>query len=423
MNPKYTLLVPFCMIITALTITTGCNQPAAAPAKTEGLASVPPQPAATPQPAAAEPPVPAEPAAMAIPAPKAPKPATESAAATPKEPAAAVAVPLTDNVAPTAIDTTNLIPEGGWEEGYPGWQLVGKAAIVADDKEKLFGVRSMRFDLAGSNGFELVRWEVAKGQIKEGNRYVLKCFLKTEDVAPEADVRLTAFPIDTKTKRMSWFKSQPYHGTQGWTEVEVRFGIPRGHDALAVRIEYAHGPKKAAKGGKIWVDDVALFQVTGEIDEPINILKNGDFDSGVSYWSDLPDAKHLAADTAEKQIQGKSSLRIDLKDLSKANLMQWIGGATPNATYRLDGYMKLADVQGNAFLTVVAENSQRKNKAWLGTEKLTGTTAWKKVSLQFKTAEDTDTLGVRFEYQPEKPGTPASGGTIWLDNISLTELE
>ena len=42
---KYVLFAPLCcMLIPALTITSGCNQPAAAPAKTEGLTPVPPRP-------------------------------------------------------------------------------------------------------------------------------------------------------------------------------------------------------------------------------------------------------------------------------------------------------------------------------------------------------------------------------------------
>ena len=194
--------------------------------------------------------------------------------------------------------------------------------------------------------------------------------------------------------------------------------------ALVVIITPANSQKskKAATAGTAWVDAMSISAVSGTSDAPKNLVADGDFEAFTNFWQDLPDAAKLASDTAEKDVKGNASIRIDLTGLSKANLMQWISGVEPNSVYRLDGHMKLNDVNGYAFLSVVAENSKRQNKAWLSTEKLAGTTNWQKVSLQFKTAADTDTLGVRFEFQPKTPGTVA-GGTIWIDNITLAKIE
>ncbi|MCC6796538.1 MAG: carbohydrate binding domain-containing protein [Candidatus Hydrogenedentes bacterium] len=414
-----------CLLLSALAIISGCGQPAAAPARTEGLAPVPPQPSATPQPASVEP-VPSEPAALAIPAPKAPKTPAEPAVAIPKNPKevpAATIVPLGEGSVSAKSDAPNLVPEGNWEEGYPGWQLRGKAEIKVDEKEKLFGVRSLRVGLKGSTGCELVRWEVAKGEVKAGNRYLLRGYIKTQDIDSEASVYLTAFTINSTSKQMSWFKSSPITKNTAWAEVDVPVQVPEGADALAVRIEYEQNSKKAAKGGTVWVDDVSVTQVTQEMLEPENLLTNGDFEAFTNNWTDLPDASHLASDTDVKQLKGSASLRIDLKGLDKAFVLQWIKGITPNTTYRLDGFVKTKEAAGDAFLTVMAENSKRSNKAWLSTKKVNGTADWRKLSLQVKTADDTDTLAIRFEFRSEKEGVPATSGSVWLDNFTLTKIE
>ncbi len=332
-------------------------------------------------------------------------------------------VPLTESAQSAKSDAPNLVPEGTWENGYPGWQLRGKAEIATDDKEKLVGARSLRLALKGSTGFELVRWEIAKGEVKEGNKYRLKGFLKTQDIDPETSVYLTAFAIDTKTKQMTWFKSPPFSKSTAWTQVEVPLEVPAGGDSLAVRIEYAQKSKKAAKGGAVWVDDVSVSPVTEELTQPANLIVNGDFEAFTNNWTDLPEASRLASDADVKQLKGSASLRVDLKGLDKAFVMQWLKGITPNTTYRLDGYVRTKDVEGNAFLTVMAENSTRMNKAWISTEKVSGTSDWRKLSLQVKTADDTDTLAVRFEYRPKKEGAAASTGTAWIDNVTLTKVE
>lgn len=370
--------------------------------------------------------MPAEPSALAIPAPKATRPAAEPAVAIPEEPKevpAATIVPLGEDFVTAKSDAPNLVPEGNWEEGYPGWQLRGKAEIKVDEKEKLFGVRSLRIGLKGSTGCELVRWEVAKGEVKAGDRYLLKGYMKTQDIDPEASVYLTAFTINSTSKQMSWFKSTPITKSTAWTELEVPLEVPEGADALAVRIEYAQNSKKAAKGGTVWADDVSVTQVTQDLTGPENLLTNGDFEASTNNWTDLPEASHLASDTDVKQLKGSASLRIDLKGLDKTFVLQWIKGIAPNTTYRLDGYVKTKEVAGDAFLTVMAENSKRSNKTWLSTKKVNGTADWRKLSLQVKTADDTDTLAVRFEFRSEKEGVAATSGTAWLDNFALTKIE
>ncbi|MCC6796675.1 MAG: hypothetical protein IT366_16265 [Candidatus Hydrogenedentes bacterium] len=235
MNSKFAQLEPVSFVLLlALTIISGCSQPDASPAKTAGLASVPPQPLATPQSAEPEP------------------LKTEQPTAPPANHAPAVTTPENE-VRPAAStkSTTGEAPQQQYLESV----FLSKAEFSSDQDGKPKGwwvSDSKSIKKSNVKGpADSAAWTVTSGKSDEV-RLVRSVYADLSDekigvkvFVKAAEPETVKLAIVCKSDAGEFFKSAINKGGDDWQELSLEAQLPKAieKDSLSVRVAIAPGLK------------------------------------------------------------------------------------------------------------------------------------------------------------------------------------
>lgn len=88
-------------------------------------------------------------------------------------------------------------------------------------------------------------------------------------------------------------------------------------------------------------------------------------------------------------------------------------------TYRFEAEMRASEIttdQGVGFRIVDAEDGRRLD---VRTERLRGTTDWRRVELRFRTPERTKLVEIQVVREPSLKFDNKISGTVWIDEVVL----
>src|SRR2546429_9604981 len=159
-----------------------------------------------------------------------------------------------------------------------------------------------------------------------------------------------------------------------------------------------------------------------------NLVANGSFErdllNGGMDWRVVPVEGAVAGLDSRGAFEGSRALRIAFngkRNLDYGHVFQYVS-VQPNTRYRFSGAMRVSGIttdSGPRFQVFDAFNIQ---DLFLSTEHAVGTSDWSSQQLEFKTKANTRLLMVRVARPPSEKLDNQIGGTVWIDQVSLIQV-
>ena len=243
--------------------------------------------------------------------------------------------------------------EGFWDEaGWRdlGWAQGGAEGMRFDRETKRCGKASLRID--GAAGQTRGALQLNGNVVQPGKAYVLRTWIRTQDVAGEAALALQPHEEGRPLEFLDLGEASRLRGTHDWTLVEIRVPpLPK----KVVRVY----PYLWLKGrGTAWFDELALTEAGVQVplggQKPIadadyagvrfddaalsqNLLQNPGFERGLDHWyveSGKPQIDHRGVSP------GRRSLRLDGFAECAYTIVQVGVKIDPRRAYRLSFRVK-----------------------------------------------------------------------------------
>ena len=326
-----------------------------------------------------------------------------------------------------------------WRDNH--WQKGGSPRVTYDTTERVHGKASLRIE--GEDGKDL--WVVSlthPARVTPGREYVLRFWAKTREVKGHAEVRVLAHrpkTEDRQYKPLGWVRLTPkihyvLPSEQDWARHDVPIKkLPGGAGRLFVYL--------AVKGeGTAWFDEVSIAEngvdvpLGGKValrdsdyagirfhdnSLPANLLKNGDFERGMSPW-------RVAGEGSTARIEavaGGHALRIDTKEFTSLHVWQQ-APIDPRRRYRLSLRARTAPpgLTGYVFSQVLPFNRHGRPMGWVRADHaqeftyVTGKTdGWVGREQVFSVRPDSQSVVIYLRVAD-------TIGTVWIDDVRLAPL-
>ncbi len=325
--------------------------------------------------------------------------------------------------------------EGAWDEaGWRdlGWSQGGTEGVRFDRQTKRFGKASLRIE--GARGQTRGVLQLNGNAVQRGKSYVLRAWIKTQDIAEEAAIVLQPHEEAKPLAFLDLGDRSRLRGTRDWTLVEVRVPpIPE----KAVRIY----PYLWVKGsGTAWFDEFALTEAGIQVplggQKPIteadyagvrfddaalpqNLLQNPGLEEGFDRWyveSGKPQIDERVA------AAGRRSVRLDGFSEYGYTLVQVRVKIDPRRAYRLSFQVKTDLRAGLSCAQVIGLRANGEAIGWHSQDHThefcygRGTQDWHEVSVVLRQFEpETDAVNVYLELHD-------AIGTVWFDEVRFVPL-
>ncbi|MDD4270606.1 MAG: acetylxylan esterase [Pirellulaceae bacterium] len=177
---------------------------------------------------------------------------------------ASVILLLTVVCAAQAAPQANLVPNAGFETADAGGPAFwarrtpsdADRTLSWDDRVSHRGQRSLKIENAGA---VISRWRwghLRDATLETGSRGMLRGWIKTENVADRAFLRL--YFMDSADQILRQPDSSQVSGTSDWTAVQLPFTVPDGTAFIMIYLELTGT-------GAAWFDDLELTGVAGQV--------------------------------------------------------------------------------------------------------------------------------------------------------------
>ncbi len=314
-----------------------------------------------------------------------PMPAPPGATASPPPPPRTPPVPTP--MRPIIMGSGNLLENGSFDmpvarDGkIPYWQIPTGIKAVLDDKASLVdGTRSLRVTVAGNVDLGIAH----PAKITPGKRYVVRGFIKTQDVEGVAELEVQKPGVSPPVTLSGSAKVVSVTGTADWTPVATIFTADWDLQEVNVLLRRRAAPDSPKTEGVIWFDRCEVIEIgrmTG-----VNLIEDVTLASRVkSCWLYMPQGvTALRDDQNVPPFTGtNASLQLVFSADPSVNLgvMQSVA-VTPGKTYVLCGYIRTENIEGNASLEV--QDDVRGHAAFFQrSNEVTGTSDWTLAVVKF----------------------------------------
>lgn len=157
------------------------------------------------------------------------------------------------------------------------WSSLGKEAVTVDDTTAKTGTKSFKIahDKAGVSGLFLL------ADVKPGETYTLKAWIKTKDLEKPAEGTMDAarigviFPKEDGSDGKETMTDFRLSGTNDWKLIDLEFKVPAGCTQVKLAAQLWEN-----KTGTVWFDDIALYEGTAEENKDKNTDGSGEVDDG-----------------------------------------------------------------------------------------------------------------------------------------------
>ncbi len=321
--------------------------------------------------------------------------------------------------------------EAGWRD--VGWAQGGTEGMSFDRQTKRFGKASLRVE--GGEGETRTALQLNGNSIDPDTQYVLRVWVKTQDVHGEAALGLQPHAENEPLSFVDLGEAARLNGTHDWTLLEVQ--VPK-LPSQAVRVHCYLWLKGT---GIAWFDEHSLAKqgvpvplggqrpITDsdyagvrfdDAQLPPNLLENSGFEEGLNRWY-IENGKPVVDDAV--QGGGTRSLRYDGTDQCTFTTVAVRVRIDPRRAYRLSVKLKTDLREGLSCVRVIPFKATGEGFGWwLSQDHVDefcygrGTQEWHEETVVLRQLQpETDFLNVYLELQD-------AVGTVWWDDVALTPL-
>jgi predicted esterase len=183
----------------------------------------------------------------------APKAATQGAKTTRTKPGSGDKGAGSSKRDPDGSHVTNLLPNGGFEDGLDGWTMAnnsGRATFTIDPKTKAEGRQALRIDKTGGVPMDVLRGDL--GSLPKGARLKVSARVRTRGVK---NAFFKYFVYDEAEQPIIEDVDIAHiTGTSDWKKLEKTFEVPDRAKSAAVMFVMV-------LDGSVWLDDVRVEKV------------------------------------------------------------------------------------------------------------------------------------------------------------------
>ena len=326
--------------------------------------------------------------------------------------------------------------EGAWDEaGWRdlGWMQGGTEGMSFDREVKRFGKASLK--AVGADEQTRAALQLNGNPIQPGKHYVLRVWVKTENIIGEAAVALQPHAEGKPLNFLDLGEASRVRGAHDWTLLEVN--VPD-FPPEAVRM-YSYVWVKGS--GTAWFDEFSLAEAgvsaplggqkpitdadyggvrfdDGNL--PANLVPNPGFEDGLNGWY-VESGKPQVDERIHSE--GQRSLRYDGYPECRYTTVAVHVRLDPRRAYRLSLKLKTALQAGLSCVRLIAFKASGEGFGWWYTQDHTceflhgrGTQDWQEGSLIVREfPPETDYVNLYLELQD-------AVGQVWFDEVRLTPL-
>jgi hypothetical protein len=126
---------------------------------------------------------------------------------------------------------------------------------------------------------------------------------------------------------------------------------------------------------------------------------------------------------SQDAFEGARALRIEFngkRNLDYGHVFQYVA-VQPNTRYRFSGAVRVKGITTDIGPRFQVFDAFDMGNLFQSTENIVGTSGWSSRQLEFKTKADTRLLIIRVARPPSNKLDKQIGGTVWIDQVSLTQ--
>jgi hypothetical protein len=321
--------------------------------------------------------------------------------------------------------------EAGWRD--IGWAQGGTPGISFDREVKKFGKASLRIE--GSATEKRCALQINGNTIQKGKQYVMRCWVKTKDIAGEAAIALQPHAEGKPLEFLDLGPASRLSGTHDWTLLEVKVP-PFPPDAVRMysyiwvvgtgtawfdEFSLAEEGVQVPLGGQKPITDADYAGVRfDDANFPANLLPNPGFEDGLSGWY-----VEFGKPAIDEQVyaEGKRSLRYDGFPECSFTTVAIHVRIDPRRAYRLSFKLKTDLTAGLSCVQAIPFKANGEGFGWWFSQDHTdefchgrGRQDWHEETLVMREFEpETDFLNIYLQLQD-------AVGKVWWDDMKLTPL-
>lgn len=158
-----------------------------------------------------------------------------------------------------------ILQNPGFEQNFKNWNIASKSRvnISIDSTQSHSGLKSCKLEFSAMEDVKFQHLRQGPIPVKPNTGYLLKCFMKTENITSESGIRIYvegSNRIGRKTEKENYFNAQSRELTEtnDWEEVSVNFQtLPKTTNIFIYVVRWDSGQPI---GGTCWVDDFYLME-------------------------------------------------------------------------------------------------------------------------------------------------------------------
>ena len=159
-----------------------------------------------------------------------------------------------------AEEPSNLLKNPSFEQGFEDWPLDASFSAKIERQVVKSGEKSYRVDVKGPQSNPILPMKTAKGVLKKGSKYLVRCFVRSENFQRDGKAAKLKIGIDPSGKgSMTDTKLHfEFDGSEGaWVARRMTFEATGPDVAICAYL----GTDPGAYTGTVWFDDFYLGEI------------------------------------------------------------------------------------------------------------------------------------------------------------------
>lgn len=317
------------------------------------------------------------------------------------------------------ISTTNLIKNGGLEEGLSYWKIwrdKGDFNVETDRNIKKSGVKSIKiYNNSKKNSRGTFSQSINASQLI-GKVLKINQWMKSDKLNGTVKLIATFNDASGKIVGSTDIKTLDINGTKDWNQQLYSIQVPNDSKIKSINLQYDYNNCT----GTLWIDSIAGQKSEKNISS--NLIKNGDFEEGISYWNEWKDKNpfNINTDTSIKKSGVKSLKIYNVKKTPARGVISQTINIPSNVTSKtlsVGQWVKTDKLTGKG-IKVKVNFINNKNQVIEEEDNkvldISPTQDWKQLKYNIVLPESIQIKAVNLQYIYDN-----CIGTIWFDGIDI----
>jgi hypothetical protein len=306
-----------------------------------------------------------------------------------------------------------------FEEGQSYWNVwkdKGSFNVDTDKSVKKDGVKSIKIYNFGAASARGTLSQTIDGTQLTGKALKVTQWMKSDKLSGIVNLRANFMDFNSKAIGSMDIKTIDIKGTIDWNQQTYTINVPNDSRIKKIDIQYLYDNCT----GSLWLDSITGLKVNQVTTN--NIVKNGHFEEGQSYWNVWKDKGSFNVDT-DKSVKKDGVKSIKIYNTDNATTRGLIGqtldaaqlkGKKLNMTQWIKSDRLVGTIRLRAIFTDV--NGRTISNMDLKTINIKGTKNWNQQTYTINVPNDSKIKNIELQYIYDN-----CTGTIWLDDITAVK--